>query len=78
MLRSNSVYKFDISLNASALYFIQYSDMFWPRLDNPQVQTTDLKHTVVKCTSSCIIFKIGSNIFSNVPFVFVKQLMICA
>jgi hypothetical protein len=41
--------------------------MFWPRLDHPQVQATGLKHTEVKCTSSCIIFKIGSGIFSNVP-----------
>jgi len=41
--------------------------MFRPRLDHPQVQTTDLKHTKVKRTSSCIIFKIGSSIFSNVP-----------
>jgi hypothetical protein len=40
--------------------------MFWSMLDHPQVQTTDLKHTEVKCTSSCIIFKIGSSIFSNV------------
>jgi len=41
--------------------------MFRPRLDHPWVQATDLKHTEVKCTRGCIIFKIGSSIFSNVP-----------
>jgi len=41
--------------------------MFQPRLDHPHVQITHLKHTEVKCTSSCIIFKIGSSIISNVP-----------
>jgi hypothetical protein len=37
------------------------------RLDHPHVQTTVLKRIGVKCTSSCIIFKIGSSTFSNFP-----------